>query len=51
MGDHWTIVFYLIIIISIILNIFLKVLHISQKNTPKLVAKILATNFGFEPDW
>ena len=39
------------IIIRTALNIlFLKITHITKK-TPKLVAKILATKFGFVPDW
>ena len=39
---------YCHIIIRLILNIFLKALHILQKKrTTKLVAKILTTNFGF----
>ena len=48
MGNHWTMIFYHIIT-RLILNIFLKTLYITKK-TPNLVAKILATKFGFVPD-
>ena len=34
----------------LILNVFLKTLHILRKKTPNLVAKIMATKFGFVPD-
>ena len=34
-----------------ILNIFLKTLTYNTEKAPKLVAKILATKFGFVPDW
>ena len=33
------------------MNIFFKALYISQKKLPNLVSKILATKFGFVPDW
>ena len=54
MRNQWTIIFYHVII-RLILNISFKALYISQK-TPKLEAKILeakilATKFGFVPDW
>ena len=48
MGNHWTIIFYYIII-RLKLNIFLKH-YIYHKKLPNLVAKILATKFGFVPD-
>ena len=49
MRNHWATIFYNIIL-RLILNIFFKALYISQK-IPNLVAKILATKFGFVPDW
>ena len=50
MGNHWNTLFYYIII-RLILNIFFKALYIYiYKNPPNLVAKMLATKFGFVPD-
>ena len=42
MGNHWTIIFYYIII-KLILNIFIKALYISQKTT-----KFGSQNFGYQ---
>ena len=49
MRNHWAIIFYYVII-RLILNLFFKALYIPQKNYQILVAKILATKFGFVPD-
>ena len=39
------------IIIRLLLNIFFQSIIYITKKLPNLVAKILATKFGFVPDW